>query len=278
MITDEFYTLSDGIKIPKIGFGTWQTPDGEVAYNSVRAALDCGYRHIDTAYAYHNEESIGKALKDSLIPREKLFIATKLPAEIKSYEGAEEYFYRSLKALNCEYIDLYLIHAPWPWNDVGKDCTAGNIEAWKALIELKREGKIKSIGVSNFHRKDVQALIAATSVIPSVNQIRYFIGNTQEPIYTFCKEQKILIEAYSPIATGELTENTLLRQLAEKYGKSIPKICLRYCLQKGTLPLPKSTHEERIKDNIDLDFTLSDEDMAFLDSLKHIASTRKMRD
>lgn len=278
MIVNETYALSNGVKIPKVGFGTWQSKSGEEAYNSVLWALEAGYRHIDTAYAYGNEESVGKAIKDSGVKREDIFVVTKLPAEIKSYDGAMKHFESSLKALGTGYIDLYLIHAPWPWTEVGKDCTEGNIEVWKAFCELYKSGKVKSIGVSNFHPENIEPLIKATGVKPMVNQIRYFVGNTQEKVSEYCIQNGILIEAYSPLATGELLENGTLDPLAQKYAKSVAKICLRYCLQKGVLPLPKSTHRERILDNTDLDFEISKEDMAYLDSLHHIASTRQLRD
>lgn len=278
MIKDEYYILNNGIKIPKIGFGTWQTKDGDEAYQATLCALKSGYRHIDTAYIYGNEQSIGKAIKDSLIPREELFITTKLPAEIKTYGEAFSYFESSLKNLNLDYIDLYLIHAPWPWKEVGKDCTDGNIEVWKAMIELYEAKKIRAIGVSNFHAKDIEALIETTGVVPAVNQIRYFIGNTQEAISKYCVQHNILIEAYSPLATGELLGNSIVESMALKYNTTIAKICLRYCIEKNTIPLPKSIHEERIKDNLDIDFKLSKEDMKYLDSLHHIVSTRPLRD
>lgn len=278
MIINQTYTLLNGVEIPKVGFGTWQTKSGEEAYNSVKWAIEAGYRHIDTAYAYGNEESVGKAIADSNVGRKNMFIVTKLPAEIKTYGGAWEHFEKSLRNLHTDYLDLYLIHAPWPWSEVGKDCTAGNVEAWKAMVELHKSGLIRAIGVSNFHPEDIKPLIDATGVKPAVNQIRYFIGNTQEKISDYCRKEGILIEAYSPLATGELLENGTLDNIAQKYGKSVAKICLRYCLQKGVLPLPKSTHRDRIFDNTDLDFTISDEDMAYLDGLHHIASTRKLRD
>ncbi|MGN1103556.1 MAG: aldo/keto reductase [Candidatus Coproplasma sp.] len=278
MIITETYTLSNGVKIPKVGFGTWQSKNGEEAYNSVKWALEAGYRHIDTAYVYENEESVGKAIADSAIAREDIFIVTKLPAEIKTYQGAMDHFESSLKSLGVDYLDLYLIHAPWPWSDIGRDCTEGNIEVWKAFCELYKSGKVRAIGVSNFHPENIEPLIKATGVKPMVNQIRYFIGNTQDKICEYCEREGILIEAYSPLATGELVNNGTLNAIADKYGKSIAKICLRYCLQKGTLPLPKSTHRDRIYDNTDLEFVISDEDMAFLDSLYHIASAKKLRD
>lgn len=276
MISD--YELYNGVKIPAVGFGTWQTEGGEQAYNSVRWALEAGYRHVDTAYVYENEKSVGEAIADSGVGREKIFLTTKLPSEIKTYDGALEYFDKSLKNLGTDYIDLYLIHAPWPWSNVGEDCTEGNVRAWDAMTKLYAQGKVRSIGVSNFHKEHIEPLIRATGFKPMANQIRYFVGNVQEKITLYCQSENILIEAYSPLATGELLQNELLLNLSRKYGKSIAKICLRYCLQKHTLPLPKSTHKERIKDNLDLDFVLSDEDMKYLDGLYHIASTRKFRD
>lgn len=273
----ECYTLYNGVSIPKIGFGTWQTKGGEEAYNSVKWALEAGYRHIDTAYAYGNEESVGKAIAGSGIAREDVFITTKLPAEFKTYGEAVEYCNRSMKNLGVDYLDLYLIHAPWPWSNVGADCTEGNIEAWKAMIDLYNRGKIRAIGVSNFHAENIEPLIGATGVKPMVNQIRYFIGNTQPEIYGYCRENDILVQAYSPLATGELLTNPLLVKLSEKYGRPIAKICLKFCLQNGTNPLPKSTHRERIFDNLKLDFEISEEDMRYLNELNHIASTRKLR-
>lgn len=278
MVINDTYTLLNGVKIPKVGFGTWQSKSGEEAYNSVKWAIEAGYRHIDTAYAYGNEDSVGKAIADSGVGRKNIFLVTKLPADIKTYGGTVEHFEKSLQNLGTDYLDLYLIHAPWPWAEIGKVCTEGNIEAWRAMVELYNAGKIKSIGVSNFHPEDIKPLIEATGVKPAVNQIRYFIGNTQEKVSAYCEIEGILIEAYSPLATGELVGNVTLDAIAQKYGKSVAKICLRYCLQKGVLPLPKSTHRERIIDNTDLDFVISDEDIAYLDGLHHIASTRKLRD
>lgn len=278
MIKDEYFELYNGVKIPKIGLGTWQTKSGKEAYDSVTWALQAGYRHVDTAYAYHNEQSVGEAIRDSGLSRNEVFITTKLPAEIKSYDGAMQYFQSSLKNLGTDYIDLYLIHAPWPWNDVGRDCTLGNIEVWKAFCELYKAKKVRAIGVSNFHVENILPLADACGVLPMVNQIRWFVGNTQQKITDYCASCGILIEAYSPFATGELIDNATLLELAEKYGVSVAKICLRYCLQKGTLPLPKSVKKQRIYDNIDVDFQISEEDMAYLDGLYHIASTRPLRD
>ena len=277
MIRNEFFTLNNGIKIPAIGFGTWQVADGEEGYNSCLLALKSGYRHIDTAFAYGNEQSVARAIADSGLSRDEVFITTKLPADIKSYEGAKEYFEASLKNLGTNYLDLYLIHAPWPWSNVGSDCTDGNIDVWKAMIELYNEGKVRSIGVSNFHPADIQALIDATGFVPAVNQIRFFIGNTQNEIYEYCKERNILIEAYSPLATGAIVEHGDLSALAQKYNVSVAQLCIRFCIEKGTLPLPKSVNEARIKQNLEVDFEISKEDMQYLDSLYHIGPTRPYR-
>ena len=276
-VKDLDFTLYNGIKIPAVGFGTWQVKDGDEAYNSVKWALEAGYRHIDTAYVYENEDSVGKAIKDSKIKREELFITTKLPSDIKTYDGAIEYFNKSLELLGLDYIDLYLIHAPWPWSNVGQNCDEGNILAWKAMIDLYNEGKIRSIGVSNFSIKDIENIVKATNFKPMVNQIRYFIGNTQKALTKYCQDNDILIEAYSPFATGELLDNTKLKEMADKYNTTIPKICLRFCLQNNTLPLPKSVHKERIYDNLEFNFIISDEDMAYLNSLDKLASTRPLR-
>ena len=277
MIKDTFFTLNNGVKIPAIAIGTWQVAPGEEAYNTVKFALEAGYRHIDTAFTYGNEKSVGEAVRDSGIPRNEIFITTKLPADIKTYEGARDCFIKSLENLGVEYIDLYLIHAPWPWSNVGENCDEGNTAAWKAMIDLYNDGKIRAIGVSNFHRPDIENLIKTTGFSPMVNQIRYFIGNTQNHITDFCQENGILIEAYSPLATGALVEDSHLVELAEKYGKSVPKICIRYCIEKGTLPIPKSTKMDRIADNLDVDFKMDKEDIEYLDSLYHIGPTRQLR-
>ncbi len=277
MITNESIKLNNGIEIPAIGFGTWQVASGDECYLSCLAALRAGYRHIDTAFAYGNESSVARAIADSGISREEIFVTTKLPADIKTYEGAIECFEQSLSNLGTDYIDLYLIHAPWPWSDVGSDHTEGNIAVWRAMIELYEAKKIRAIGVSNFHVKDMEALINATGVVPAVNQIRFFVGNTQNDIYEYCRKNGILIEAYSPLATGAIVENGILSPLAEKYGVSVPRLCIRYCIEKGTLPLPKSVNEARIKENLLVDFKISSEDMEYLDSLYHIGPTRPYR-
>ena len=277
MIRNEFFTLNNGIKIPAIAFGTWQVANGEEGYAACLNALKSGYRHIDTAFAYGNEPSVAKAIADSGLSRADVFITTKLPADIKTYDGAKEYFEASLKNLDTDYIDLYLIHAPWPWSNVGLDCTEGNIAVWRAMIELYNEGKVRSIGVSNFHVKDIKAIVDATGFVPAVNQIRYFVGNTQNAITEYCQANGILVEAYSPLATGEMTNHEMLMPLAEKYEVTVAQLCIRFCVENGVLPIPKSVHEARIKANLDVDFSISKEDMEYLNSLYHIGSTRPYR-
>lgn len=277
MIKETFFELYNGVKIPAVGFGTWQVKDGTEAYDSTKMALEAGYRHIDTAHAYGNEVSVGKAIKDSGIKREEIFVTTKLPSHIKTYEGAKEYFFDSLASLGLEYLDLYLIHAPWPWSNIGEECTEGNIAAWRAMIELYNEGKVRAIGVSNFAVKDIEALIDATDFKPMANQIRYFIGNRQDAITDYCQANGILVEAYSPLATGEIAAHEKLAPIAEKYGVSIPRLCIRYCLEKNTLPLPKSVHKERIEANIDLDFHIEKEDIDYLDSIGRIGAVKDLR-
>lgn len=266
------YTLNTGAKIPKIGFGTWQIPNGEEAYNSTLFALKSGYRHIDTARVYGNEQSVGKAIKDSGIAREDIFLTTKLPAEIKTYEESLEAFETSISTLGVDYVDLYLIHAPWPWSDPSGDYTDGNIQAWKALEEIYKSGRAKAIGVSNFSASDIQSILDVSDITPAVNQIRYFIGFTQEDTMTFCEKNNILVEAYSPLATGRILNNPEVKNIADKYNKSVAQISLRYTIQRGTVTLPKSTHEEYILQNADIDFEIDDTDLAFLDGLKDTTS------
>ena len=277
MIKNTFFELEGGVKIPAIGFGTWQVKDGNEAYEATLWALEAGYRHIDTAHAYGNEESVGRAIRDSGLSREEIFVTTKLPSHIKTYEGTMQYFNESITALGVDYIDLYLIHAPWPWSNIGEDCTEGNIEAWRAMIDIRRSNRARAIGVSNFAVKDIKAIVDATGVKPAANQIRYFIGNRQDEITDYCQANGILVEAYSPLATGEIASHEKLASTAEKYGVTIPQLCIRYCIEKNTLPLPKSVHRERIIANIDVDFHIEKEDIDYLDSIGRIGAVKDLR-
>ena len=269
-ILKDTYTLNNGIKIPKIAFGTWQMPNDNIGYNSVAFALKTGYIHIDTARVYGNEEVVGKAIKDIAIDRQSIFVTTKLPAELKTYDEAITTFERSLKELGLDYVDLYLIHAPWPWSDRGSDHMDGNIEVWKAFEEIYKSGRAKSIGVSNFTIPELRKLMDNTDIVPAVNQIKFHIGDTKEELTKFCEDNGIIIEAYSPLATGRILDNEKIKQMAGRYDKTVAQICIGYTLQRGTISLPKSVHEAYILENADVDFEISEEDMKLLDSLKDI--------
>lgn len=259
---EKYVTLKNGVKIQSIGFGTWQAADGEVAYNAVKTALECGYRHLDCAAIYRNEASLGRAVRDSGIPREEIFVTSKLWTKKRGYENAKAAFEKTMDQLGLDYLDLYLIH--WPASHTRfEDWKEINAETWRALEELYEEGKIKAIGVSNFMVHHLEALLETAKIVPMVNQIEFHPGFTQDGVVKYCKEKGIAVEAWSPIGSGRLLENELLAKIAAKYGKSVAQICIRFCLQNDVLPLPKSVTPSRIKENFDvLDFTLSDEDMA----------------
>ncbi len=267
-VLSETFGLWNGVKIPKLALGTWQMPAGNVTYDAVLFALQHGYRHIDTAYAYGNEQSVGKAVRDSGLARADVFVTTKLPAEIKSYDGALEYFDLTMANLGLGYVDLYLIHAPWPWHRKGEDFTRENIKVWKAFEEIYRSGRCRAIGVSNFDVRDLLVLMDNCTIKPMANQIKFFIGFTQPGLTQFCQKNDILVQAYSPFATGRIFRNEHIAAVAKNYNRSVAQICIRYVLQKGALPIPKSVHPEYIIENADIDFEISAEDMNYLDSLK----------
>lgn len=262
----EVFKLYNGVLIPKVGYGTWQIPNSE-AYQTTLDALTLGYRHVDTAKAYHNEKAVGKAIKESGLSRDEVFVTSKLPAEIKGYDVTLKAFNETLSDLGLDYLDLYLIHAPWPWDKMGKDCTKENIESWKAMEVLYKEGKIRSIGVSNFSPKDIQAILDNCDIVPMVNQIRYFIGHTQKETVEFCNNHNILVEAYSPLATGKVFNDQKIKEVADQLGVSVAQLCIRYCIDKGTLPLPKTTHKGRMEENALLEFEIPKESLDLLDTL-----------
>lgn len=268
----EYYTLNNGVKIPKIGYGTWQIPN-EQAYQTTLDALEVGYRHIDTAKAYGNESAVGQAIKDSGIDRKEIFVTTKLRAPAKGYQETLDAFNAQLKELGLDYIDLYIIHAPWPWSDRGNSVTKANQQAYLAMEELVKQNKVKAIGVSNFNVFDLQAILEVCTITPAVNQIRYSIGHTQDKIVEFCKKHDILIEAYSPLGTGNAFNNPELKKIAEREGVSVAQLCIAYTLEKNTLPLPKTTSKERMIENSQVDFTLSKDVIEELDNFQDIRNS-----
>ena len=270
MILNETYTLSNGVEIPKLGLGTWFIDDDKAA-DAVRAAVEIGYRNIDTAQAYGNERGVGQGVRTSGVPREDLFVSTKLAAEIKDYDGAATAIDGSLQTLGLEYIDLMLIHSPQPWDDFrGGDYADGNRQAWRALEEAHEAGKILSIGVSNFQQSDLENILKNCTVVPHVNQLLVHAGNTPSELLAYCDEKQILVEAYSPIAHGAILENAAVQAMAEKYGVSVPQLCIRYTLQLGTVSLPKTANPEHMRSNAEVDFVVSDEDMAALQGLRDV--------
>lgn len=278
MSLTDTYTLNNGVEIPVVGFGTWQTPDGDVAENAVTWALDAGYRHIDTAAIYRNEESVGGAIAKSGVPREEIFVTTKLWNDSHSYDKAKEALDTSLEKLGLDYVDLYLIH--WP-NPVAfrENWEEANASAWKAMEEAVEAGKARAIGVSNFHPHHLEALAKTQKIAPAVNQIYLNPSDMQEEIVEYDNAHDILTEAYSPLGTGTIFEVEELKDLAAKYNKTIAQLVLRWSLQHGFLPLPKTVTESRVSENADIfDFTIEEEDMKTIDGLKGRAGEAKNPD
>lgn len=263
------YQLNSGYLIPAIGFGTWQTPDGETAVNAVRTAIQAGYRHIDTAAIYENEVGVGEGIRQSGVDRRSLFITSKVWNSERGYDSTLRAFDKTIADLGLDYLDLYLIH--WPaaahqyagWKEL-------NSATWSALEHLYCEGRVRAIGVSNFMPHHLKPLLEKAEVVPAINQIEYHPGQMQQECVDFCRDNGILVEAWSPLGTGRLLDNPTLVLIAEKYGKSVAQLCIRWALQNGTLPLPKSITPSRIVDNLEVyDFKISDADMAAINALPY---------
>ncbi|MRK00777.1 aldo/keto reductase [Aeromicrobium sp. S22] len=266
-ILNETASLANGVQIPKLGLGTWFIDDA-VAADAVRAAIEIGYRNIDTAQAYGNERGVGEGVRTSGVPRDELFVSTKLAAEIKDHDGAVTAIEGSLDTLGLGHIDLMLIHAPQPWADFrGGDYADGNLQAWKALEVAHAAGRIRAIGVSNFLQADLKNILTRGTVVPHVNQILVHPGNTPTELIQYCRSRDILVEAYSPIAHGEILRNPAVAAIAERYGVSVPQLCIRYTIQLGTVSLPKTANPDHMRSNAQIDFTISDEDMTALRDL-----------
>ena len=266
------YKLHDGVEIPILGFGTWKMRDEEETPKLVEHAIKVGYRHIDTAAVYKNEELVGKGIRNAIdngyVTREELFVTTKLWNDSHSYELAHQALEDSLERLGLDYVDLYLIHWPNPikYRDNWKEA---NAETWRALEEAQKDGKVRSIGVSNFMPRHLDALLESAKVIPTVNQIMLNPSEMQPETVAKNKEHNILSAAYSPLGSGKIFEIEELKEIAKKYNKTVGQVVLRWSLQHGFLPLPKTSTFSRVEENADLfDFELNEEDVRIIDGFK----------
>lgn len=260
------HVLADGNRIPMLALGVWQVPNGPECVAAVRWALGAGYRHIDTAQAYGNEESVGQGLRESGVPREDVFLTTKFYPARKDPVAAAE---RSLRQLGVDYVDLYLIH--WP--------QGGATWAWPGMERARERGYTRSIGVSNFSVRELEQVMASATVPPAVDQVQFSPFEYRRALLDGAKEHRIAVEAYSPLGTGRHLQDETVRRVASHVGRTPAQVLLRWCLQRGLIVLPKSTHRERIEENAQIfDFTLSDPDMASLDALDRTAGTDRARE
>ena len=270
MIFDKVLNLSNGVEIPQLAFGTWKIPDNE-ASAAVENALAIGYRHIDTAQAYHNEAGVGEGIRKSGVKREQIFVNSKVEAEIKDYANAKKSIDETLLRMKLDYLDMMIIHNPQPWIEVNQSDDRhfeGNLEAWRALEEAMKAGKLRAIGVSSFQPEDLNNLIANSDVKPMVNQILCHIGATPKPLIDFCEQNGIVVESFSPVAHGEALNNEVIKKMAAKYQVSVAQLCIRYDWQLNTVVLPKSTNPVHMKENSELNFVINDEDMKTLEAVK----------
>lgn len=271
MILKETFTLNNGVEIPKLGLGTWFI-DNKSVVQAVTEAARIGYRHIDTAQAYQNEAGVGEGIRTCGISRTELFVTTKLAAEVKLYKEAVASIDASLARLGLCYVDMMIIHSPKPWTGFLKNepYFEGNREAWRALEEAYRAGKLRAIGLSNFEEADIDNILGSCSVPPMANQILAHITNTPQALVQYCHDKNMLVEAYSPVGHGELLKNQHVKAVAGKYHVSVPQLGIRYALQLGLLPLPKTANPEHMKQNSEVDFVISEEDMTLLKDLDQI--------
>ena len=269
---NEIMTLSNGIKVPQLALGTWLIDDDKVA-DAVKAAIGMGYRHIDTAQAYANERGVGEGVRTSGVKREELFVTTKVAAEHKDYKSAAEGIDNSLKEMGLDYIDMMIIHSPQPWVEVNQSedrYYEGNLEAWRALTDAYKAGKLRAIGVSNFLKEDIDNIWNNAEVKPMVNQVLCHISNSPLDLIKYCQDKGIVMEAYSPVAHGEAMKISAIADMAKKYGVSVPQLCIRYDIQLGMIVLPKTANPEHMKSNADVNFVISDEDMEILKNVEKI--------
>ena len=260
--------LNNGVRMPMLGFGTWFIDDDK-AEAAVKAAVEIGYRHIDTAQAYFNEAGVGAGVRNCGVSRDVLFVVSKVAAEHKTYEAAARSIDETLKKMGLDYLDMMIIHSPQPWNEWRgeKRYFEENKAVWKALEDAYRAGKLRAIGVSNFLIDDLESLLPSCDIKPMVNQVLAHIGNTPMELIRFCQKQGIAMEAYSPIAHGEALKSISIVSMAKKYGVSVPQLCIKYILQLGLAALPKASTPEHMRDNANLDFEISTEDLHALGML-----------
>lgn len=255
------FKLNNEVLIPSIGFGTWQISEGKAVVNAVKCALTTGYKHIDTAAVYGNEKGVGQAIKESGTDRKELFITSKVWNTERGYEPTLKAFDQTLSDLQLDYLDLYLIHWPATKNQFN-NWEQINYDTWRALEELYRLGRVRAIGLSNFLPQHIEPLLEQATVLPMVNQIEYQPGYMQTECVEFCNKHNILVEAWSPLGSGKLLKNETLQAIAKKYNKSVAQLCIKWVLQNGILPLPKSATPKRIKENLEVtDFTIELKDM-----------------
>lgn len=269
--------LYNGILMSEIGFGTWKAPTGEVTVEAVKAAIECGYTHIDCAAIYGNEKEVGLGIKESNVDRKNLFITSKLWNDVRGYQETIDAFNKTLDDLQLDYLDLYLIHWPRPakYHD---NYIEKNIESWKAMEDLYKQGKIKAIGVSNFKVHHMEEIMENCEIKPMVNQIEFHPSCLEKEIRNFCKKENIVVTGYSPLANGKVFECKELVEFSEKYGVSIAQLCIRYALQHDVIPLVKSVTKERIKANLNVNFVISDEDMEKIDKITTCGGSYKDSD
>lgn len=271
---NKMMTLSNGVKIPQMALGTWFIEDDKAA-EAVRDAVKIGYRHFDTAQAYGNERGIGEGIRTAGVPREDLFVTSKVAAENKSYESAAASIDESLKKMGLDYIDMMIIHSPQPWKDVNQSENryfTENQEVWRALQDAYKSGKVRAIGISNFQKEDVDNIYDWAEVKPMVNQVLCHISNTPLDLIDYCQKKGIVMEAYSPVAHGEILKNEMIAEMAKKYEVTVPQLCIRYDIQLGMIVLPKTANPDHMRSNADVNFEISDADMETLKHMEKIES------
>ena len=272
MILSETYNMNNGLKIPKLALGTWLIDDDKVA-EAVRQTIKIGYRHIDTAQAYGNERGVGEGVRTCGISRDQIFVTSKVAAENKTYESTSNSINETLRKMNLDYIDMMIIHSPQPWVDVNQSDNRyfeENRQVWKAMEDAVEAGKVRAIGVSNFMEGDIDNILSDCKINPAVNQILAHISNTPLKLIDYCENKNILVEAYAPIAHGEILKNESIIKMAEKYKVSVPQLCIKYDLQLGMVVLPKTDNPNHMKSNSELDFIISDKDMETLKNIQPI--------